>query len=104
MIASMHVLLLFFVLALPVHAGTEIDANASAEGHDPLVHFDSVFDAYQPYHPQAVAPWRQTNERVRAAGGWRAYAREAAEPDSSEAPPQSVPNAPEPEHQHGGAP
>jgi len=104
MIVYMHVLLLFFVLALPVHAGTQIDANASAERHDPLVHYDSVFDGYQAYHHQAVAPWRQSNERVREVGGWRAYAREAAEPEGAEAPPQNGSDATRPAHDHGSTP
>ena len=41
----------------------------------------SPLRAYQVFAEPQVAPWRETNELVRQRGGWRAYAREAREPD-----------------------
>ena len=40
------------------------------------------------YRPLAEAPvgsWKEANERVNRIGGWRAYAREAAQPASAPA-------------------
>lgn len=49
----------------------------------------SALDGYQPFSDVEPVPWPQANETVRQAGGWRAYAREAAQPASaaSSAPP-----------------
>jgi hypothetical protein len=42
--------------------------------------YRSVFDGYQPFTDQKVLPWKETNATVEKIGGWRAYAKEAAEP------------------------
>ncbi|MBL0421276.1 hypothetical protein JI739_13030 [Ramlibacter sp. AW1] len=46
--------------------------------------YRSAFEAYQPFKADEVQDWRRSNDTVREAGGWRAYAREisgaAAEP------------------------
>ena len=46
----------------------------------PVLVYRSSFSRYQPYTEPELAAWRETNERVRQRGGWRAYAREAQEP------------------------
>lgn len=46
--------------------------------------FQSAFDGYKPYTDEPTLEWRQANELTAQIGGWRAYAREAAqtgEPD-----------------------
>lgn len=51
----------------------------------PLVYKPSL----KPYKPQTeteVSDWRSANERVRQAGGWRAYARESAASAPTTAP------------------
>lgn len=45
----------------------------------------SAFDGYQPFSDQKTVPWRQANDTVHGVGGWRAYAREAAQPASAAA-------------------
>ena len=45
--------------------------------------YRSSLSRYQAFAETDVAPWRETNERVRQRGGWRAYAREASEPAST---------------------
>jgi hypothetical protein len=57
--------------------------------------FNSIFAGYQAYTEQAVGSWREANDNVGRIGGWRAYAREAAQPDSA-ADPMSG-------HQHHGS-
>lgn len=48
--------------------------------------FNSTFAGYQAYTEQAVGSWREANDNVGRIGGWRAYAREAAQPDSAADP------------------
>lgn len=50
----------------------------------PAALYTSPLRAYQGFVEPQVAPWLETNERVRQRGGWRAYAREAREPDAPE--------------------
>jgi hypothetical protein len=40
--------------------------------------YQSVFDSYQPFADEKLAPWKESNDTVGKVGGWRAYAREAA--------------------------
>ena len=62
-------------------------ANARSDPADPKARvpatlYVSPLRAYQGFAEPQVAPWRETNELVRQRGGWRAYAREAREPDA----------------------
>lgn len=41
--------------------------------------YRSVFEGYQRFADENVQSWKQSNETVRAVGGWRAYAKEAAD-------------------------
>lgn len=43
----------------------------------------SAFEGYQPFTDEKPTPWAQANDTVRQVGGWRAYAREAAQPASA---------------------
>jgi len=45
----------------------------------------SAFEGYQPFSDEKTMSWRQANDTVQAIGGWRAYAREAAQPASAAA-------------------
>jgi hypothetical protein len=40
----------------------------------------SAFDGYRPFSAEKTLPWREANDTVHGIGGWRAYAREAAQP------------------------
>ncbi len=59
----------------------------------------SAFEGYRPFNEAPVASWREANDTVGRIGGWRAYAREAAQPSLPGAaagmtPPLAVPPAP----------
>ena len=56
---------------------------ADPKAHVPTAPYVSSLRAYQGFAEPRVAPWRETNELVRQRGGWRAYAREAREPDAA---------------------
>ena len=48
--------------------------------------FQSVMTDYRPYHDQPVGSWAEANRTVEQLGGWRAYAREASQPEDRPAP------------------
>ncbi len=50
-----------------------LDAQATV----PALPASSALSAYRAYEAQRITPWRQANETVWRAGGWKAYAREA---------------------------
>jgi hypothetical protein len=52
-----------------------VDAKAAVAA----MRYRSSLSDYKAFAEPAVARWRETNERVRERGGWRAYAREARE-------------------------
>jgi len=54
--------------------------------------YESVFARYKSYRDEKTGAWREANETVERVGGWRAYAREAQQPDSA-APAKSDPLA-----------
>jgi hypothetical protein len=56
---------------------------ADPKARVPSALYVSPLRAYQAFSEAPVAPWRETNELVRQRGGWRAYAREAREPDAA---------------------
>ncbi|MDL2339531.1 MAG: hypothetical protein QFE16_16985 [Pseudomonadota bacterium] len=68
--------------ASPAPAGARADP-ADPKAPVPAAPYVSPLRAYQGFAEPQVAPWRETNELVRQRGGWRAYAREAREPDAA---------------------
>ncbi len=59
----------------------------------PAASYPSPLRAYRAFAEAPVGPWRESNERVRQRGGWRAYAREV---DEAEAAPPAAPAASQP--------
>lgn len=59
-------------------------ANAPAVAASPPA-WRSAFYGYQPFSEEKTLSWRQANDTVQDIGGWRAYAREAAQPASAAA-------------------
>ncbi|MBC7610991.1 MAG: hypothetical protein H7228_15715 [Polaromonas sp.] len=64
--------------------GTAPAVTASAPTAPPA--FSSVFDTYKPYTEEKTANWKQANDTTARIGGWRAYAKEAAEPNPAMVP------------------
>ena len=61
-----------------------LDAEASV----PRVIYQSALANYRVLSDEKVKPWKETNDKVGRIGGWRAYAKEAQQP---EAPAGSAP-------------
>ena len=73
-------------------AGTRADP-ADPKAQVPPAVYVSPLRTYRGFAEAQVAPWRESNELVRQRGGWRAYAREAHEPDAAPASAASQPAA-----------
>jgi hypothetical protein len=59
-------------LAMPAYAQTQAASNTAPIPLPP----PAAFADYRAYADAPIAPWRETNDRVREVGGWRAYARQ----------------------------
>ncbi len=57
----------------------------------PTVQHRSALASYRAHAEQPVGSWREANDTVTKIGGWRAYAREASQPDASAPMPPSAP-------------
>ena len=62
-----------------IAAPTAADLNAET-----ALPYRSVFNGYQKFGDEPVAPWLQTNATVEKIGGWRVYAKEARQPDAED--------------------
>lgn len=75
-----------------VRKANPLDASASV----PAVVYESAFRHDRRRADGTVTPWRESNDTVGRIGGWRAYAREAQQPESmpSGSSALSAPSAP----------
>lgn len=44
--------------------------------------YTSALEGYQTFSEEKLRPWKESNATVEKIGGWRAYAKEAAEPEA----------------------
>ncbi len=66
-----------------------LDARASV----PAVVYTSALARYRRTADDAAIPWREANDTVARIGGWRAYAREAQQPEFAPSAPLARPAA-----------
>lgn len=82
----------FAVAAASVHAAEPARSDpANPQAAVPAVTYRSPLADYRRNGDQPVGNWRDLNDRVRAIGGWRAYAREANAPEGGDKPPPATP-------------
>jgi len=93
-------------LAAAVAAAAALTPTATPAS--PPLNYHSVFTGYQAFNDQPVAPWRDTNDTVEKKGGWRAYAKEAAQsdvlPDTAPGATSGPSTPPNPHDSHGAKP
>ena len=75
---------LALALGLPALSSSVALAQENSGGAAPQLKYRSVFNQYQGYSEQPVAPWRGTNDVVEKVGGWRVYAREVRQLDAAD--------------------
>jgi hypothetical protein len=91
------------VAAALAFANTLATAAAPADPTDahaavpPLV-YRSALAQHQPLTDAPAITWPQANRTVAQVGGWRAYAREASQPDAAASATPSAPPTPAPHH------
>ena len=98
----------FWLGSFSIIAGCSAFAQQSPPAAKPApqleVPYRSALEGYRPFADEKVAPWTASNEAVRSAGGWRAYAREAQEGAGQSATPATptapAASAPQPGHKH----
>ncbi len=57
-------------------------AAATKQPPKQALNHKSSFDNYRPYSDEKAANWKAANDEVGRIGGWRAYLKEAQEPDA----------------------
>lgn len=81
----------FLVLPLWVSiAAAQMPAPATALPQAAPIAFRSAFEGYQPYTDEKIAPWKESNDNVGRIGGWREYARQAAQATPGPQTPDAV--------------
>lgn len=76
---------------------TSASLPLAAQAQTIALPYESVFKDYQTHKDVPLLDWKASNEAVRAAGGWKAYQREAQAPDAPLSPaPSGAPVKPEP--------
>lgn len=56
--------------------------------------FQSVLERYKPYTDEEIVNWKAANDTVAQIGGWRAYAKEAAQTSPAQDPKPASPAKP----------
>jgi hypothetical protein len=51
-----------------------------------VVNYASPIADYKAFVDEKITPWKAANDKVGQIGGWRAYAKEAQQPDNTPAP------------------
>jgi hypothetical protein len=80
-----------------------LDASASV----PAAAYESALSRYRRASEDTAIPWREANDTAARIGGWRAYAREAQQPEPAPSAPAATPAKPDPKTMpmpqgHGG--
>jgi hypothetical protein len=55
-----------------------------------IVSYTSPVADYQPFVDEKITSWKAANEKVGQIGGWRAYAKEAQQPENKPIPSQNT--------------
>jgi hypothetical protein len=80
--------------------GATTVASSTASG----LRYESVFARYKSYRDEKTGSWLAANETVDRIGGWRAYAREAQQPEVTAPKATAAPAKPDPHAGHGRKP
>ena len=65
-------------MACATHAQTATPAPATSSAPYP-----SAFEGYKPYTDETIGNWKAANDTTARIGGWREYARQAQQPEST---------------------
>ena len=54
--------------------------------------YRSTLEGYKPYTDEKITSWKESNNTAGRTGGWREYAKQAAQPESTSAAPAPKPD------------
>jgi hypothetical protein len=66
---------------IPLTTTYLLSGMAMAQTAQVAVSYTSPIADYQPFVDEKVSSWKAANDKVGQIGGWRAYAKEAQQPD-----------------------
>lgn len=81
-----HGWLLLALGTAAVHAQPAPPNQMPARAQASLAPFQSALEGFKPYTDDKTGNWKGANDVVAGIGGWRAYAKEAAQPDAGPDP------------------
>ena len=64
---------------------------AEPRARPPVVAYPSALEGYRPFADEKPIPWKAANDTVHRRGGWRAYAKEAANGPAGDGPATAAP-------------
>lgn len=67
--------------SMPAAAAAARPDSGDPRASVPPVSYRSAFAGYRPNVEEKVGSWKDANDRVGRIGGWRAYAKEARQPE-----------------------
>ena len=59
-------------------------ASPAAKAQTALPAYHSALEGYQRYTDEKMADWKEANDATARIGGWRAYAKEASQPQAED--------------------
>lgn len=59
------------------------DAEGPAQAAPTALSYRSALEGFQGFADEKAVPWKQANDTVHQRGGWKAYAKEASDANSS---------------------
>lgn len=76
---------LVFICALPAVAAAQTTAPAPATPKTQAepAKYRSALEGYRPYTEEKTVDWKAANDTAGRIGGWRVYAKEARQPQTS---------------------
>ena len=93
MISTRTILSAAAAVAASAQLGAQTPGAAPRAAAAASASYNSAFEGYRPFEAGEVEDWRKSNDTVREAGGWRAYAREIHGGQQPASPPQAPPAA-----------
>lgn len=68
------------ISSVQAQTGLPVPAVPASEPSAPALAYRSALEGFQAYTEEKTVNWKQANDTTAQIGGWRAYAKEAAQP------------------------
>ncbi len=85
-----------------VSAQTASTSRSGGSNSNTTLSYTSPIANYLTFQDEKMSAWKATNDHVKNIGGWRAYAKEAQQPDNTPTPANNNNTKPNPHAGHKG--